>query len=140
MFGTRAILPVTVLALSLAACGGEAKVAQTAAPPAPATTTSAPGTPAVPTTPAADVVEIKVSVASGKVTPGTSIHKVKKGQTVRIVVTVDKADEVHVHGYDIEKELGAGETGTIEFKADQTGRFEVESHKNGLQLFQFEVS
>jgi hypothetical protein len=139
MFGVRAILPITVLALSLAACGGEAKVAQTAAPSAPAATTSATGTPAVSTTPAADVVEIKVSVASGKVIPRTSIHKIKQGQTVRILVTVDKADEVHVHGYDIEKELGAGETGTIEFKADETGRFEVETHKSALQLFQLEV-
>ena len=72
--------------------------------------------------------------------PRPSIHKIKKGQTVRIIVTSDKADEVHVHGYDIEKELAAGQTGTIEFTADQTGRFEVETHHQGLQLFQFEVS
>jgi plastocyanin len=137
MFRIRVIVPVMALALA-AACGGEAKETSTsAAPSASSSSSSAAGTTASPTS---DAVEIKVTVSGGKVAPRPSIHKIKKGQTVRIIVTSDKADEVHVHGYEKEKELVAGEPGTIEFTADETGRFEVETHKQGLQLFQFEVS
>jgi plastocyanin len=137
MFRIRVIVPVMALALA-AACGGEAKETSTsAAPSASSSSSSAAGTTASPTS---DAVEIKVTVSGGKVATRPSIHKIKKGQTVRIIVTSDKADEVHVHGYEKEKELVAGEPGTIEFTADETGRFEVETHKQGLQLFQFEVS
>jgi plastocyanin len=137
MFRIRVIVPVMALALA-AACGGEAKETSTsAAPSSSSPSSSAAGATASPTS---DAVEIKVTVSGGKVAPRPSIHKIKKGQTVRIIVTSDKADEVHVHGYEKEKELVAGEPGTIEFTADETGRFEVETHKQGLQLFQFEVS
>ena len=40
-------------------------------------------------------------------------------------------DELHVHGYDIEEELPAGKQATIDFTADQTGVFEVETHESG---------
>jgi plastocyanin len=134
MFRARVIVPVLALALA-AACGGEAKETPTSAAPSASSSAVAPSA-----SPATDVVEIKVTVSGGKVAPRPSIHKVKKGQTVRIIVTSDKADEIHVHGYEKEKELAAGETATIEFTADETGRFEVETHHQGLQLFQFEVS
>jgi hypothetical protein len=61
------------------------------------------------------------------------------GNTVRITVTSDEHDELHVHGYDLEAELMPGEPGTIEFVANQTGLFEVEGHHSGLQLFQLVV-
>ncbi|MEO5878410.1 MAG: cupredoxin domain-containing protein [Streptosporangiaceae bacterium] len=138
MFRTRVIVPVLALALA-AACGGEAEEAPSAA--SSASVSSSASTSAPPSaTPASDAVEIKVTVTGGKVAPRPSIHKVRKGQTVRITVTSDKADQLHVHGYDKEKELPAGATATVEFKADQTGRFEVETHEQGLQLFQLEVS
>jgi plastocyanin len=133
MFRARLIVPVLALALA-AACGGEAKETPTSAAPSNSASASAS------VSPSSDAVEIKVTVSGGKVAPRPSIHKIKKGQTVRIIVTSDKADEVHVHGYEKEQELTAGQPGTIEFTADQTGRFEVETHKSGLQLFQFEVS
>jgi hypothetical protein len=44
-------------------------------------------------------------------------------------VTSDTADEIHIHGYDIEKEVGAGGTVTIDFAADIPGQFEVEAHE-----------
>jgi plastocyanin len=85
------------------------------------------------------VETIKVAVRGGKVVPSTHREKVPEGDTVRLVVTTDIADEVHVHGYDLKKDVAAGKTGTIEFVADQSGVFEVELENAGLQLLQLEV-
>jgi len=73
---------------------------------------------------------VEVTIADGKVVPdpGRKVE-VATGDHVHISVTSDHADEVHVHGYDIEKEVTAGGTVTIDFTADIPGQFEVEAHK-----------
>ncbi|XVQ89362.1 hypothetical protein ACQP2K_18680 [Microbispora siamensis] len=156
-----AALPLGVaLLMATAACGGSdaATSAQSAAPvstesAAPAPAESAPAAPAesVPAEPAAaaptesadsadsDVKEITVTVAGRKVTPPPGRIEVTKGQTVRITVTSDAADEAHLHGYDKEADLKPGTPASIEFVADQTGLFEMETHGSGLQLFQLVV-
>jgi hypothetical protein len=53
---------------------------------------------------------------------------------VRLVVTSDVADEIHVHGYELEKALTPGDPATLEFMADQSGLFEVELHETGKML------
>jgi heme/copper-type cytochrome/quinol oxidase subunit 2 len=73
------------------------------------------------------------------VTPAPTAVQAKKGDHVEITVTSDRADEVHVHGYDIEREVSAGQSTTIEFTANQTGVFEVETHESNLLLLQLEV-
>ena len=83
--------------------------------------------------------EIVVSVVNGKVSPPTHRVKMSKDTHIRLLVTSDKADEVHVHGYNIERPLAAGKQVTIEFVANQVGLFEIETHKSGLQLVQLEV-
>ncbi|WP_106398056.1 cupredoxin domain-containing protein [Actinocorallia populi] len=143
MFRARALVPVVALSLFAAACGGEEKEAAPSAPSsaAPSATASetaaAPGTPSEP---AFDGTLIKVDVNGNKVAPRPSTHKITKGDRVRIEVTSDKPDELHVHGYDNTADLKAGETAVIEFTADQSGRFEVETHDSGLLLFNLEVS
>jgi hypothetical protein len=73
--------------------------------------------------------DVEVTIAGGKVTPDPSRKvEVATGDPVHISVTSDHADEVHVHGYDIEKEVSAGGTVTIDFTADIPGQFEVEAH------------
>ena len=54
-------------------------------------------------------------------------------------MTSDVADEVHVHGYDVKQDAGAGPPATVELVADQPGVFEVETHEAKLQLVQLEV-
>lgn len=49
-----------------------------------------------------------------------------KGETVRFRVRHPSDEEVHVHGYDISKELPAGRTVTVRFAAELEGIFEVE--------------
>jgi hypothetical protein len=85
------------------------------------------------------VTEIVVSVKDGKVSPKTHRVKVALGSPVRILVSSDVDDEVHVHGYDLEREVSAGQSATIDFTADQTGVFEVETHESDLLLLQLQV-
>ncbi|XVQ89209.1 hypothetical protein ACQP2K_17875 [Microbispora siamensis] len=85
------------------------------------------------------VKAITVTIAGRKVTPPPGRIEVTKGQTVRITVTSDAADEAHLHGYDKKADLKPGTPASIEFVADQIGLFEMETHGSGLQLFQLVV-
>ena len=49
-----------------------------------------------------------------------------EGETVRFRVRSSELDEVHVHGYDLMKDVEAGKTTTMSFKASITGIFEIE--------------
>lgn len=73
-------------------------------------------------------VSIAVTIANGKVTPSGATYEVAVGSQVTITVTSDAADTVHVHGYEIEKEVVAGTPTVITFTADKTGSYEVETH------------
>ena len=78
---------------------------------------------------------VEVTIAAGKVAPDPSRKvEVATGDRVHLSVTSDHADEVHVHGYDIEKEVSAGGTVTMDFTADIPGQFEVEAHKMSPSL------
>jgi heme/copper-type cytochrome/quinol oxidase subunit 2 len=49
-----------------------------------------------------------------------------EGETVRFRARSDTADHIHVHGYDLMKDVEAGKTATMSFKATITGIFEIE--------------
>ena len=63
----------------------------------------------------------------------------EEGETVRFRVRHDEAEEVHVHGYDISKDLEPGKTETVAFKATITGIFEIELEHSGTLLAQLKV-
>jgi heme/copper-type cytochrome/quinol oxidase subunit 2 len=81
---------------------------------------------------------IEVSVAGGTV-HGPQRTTVDKDSPVRIIVTSDVADEVHVHGYDLKADVGPGLPGTVQFTATIPGTFEVELEGLGQLLFELEV-
>ena len=62
-----------------------------------------------------------------------------EGETVRFRVVSDKAEEVHVHGYDLKKDLQPGETATMSFKASITGIFEIEFEQSAEQIAELRV-
>jgi len=99
-------------------------------PSTPAGTTSTqPSTLPTSDSPAPNETVIEVSVADGRVSPSPDRRvEVPRGQLVRIVVSSDVADQIHVHGYDLEAAVDAGGAATLEFEADQPGAFEVELH------------
>lgn len=87
----------------------------------------------------ASVTAIAVSIAGGKVSPAPDRIEVKAGSTVKLTVTSDVADEVHVHGVDKEFEVTPGQPGSITFTVTDPGVYEVETHKTGKTLFQLVV-
>ncbi len=132
-------------AFALAGCGGGSKSsAPTTSTVAPATTT-APSTTTTTTATdtttagAASPVTIRVLIKGGKPVGGIQRATVKKGQKVAIVVHSDVADEVHVHGYDLHKDVDAGGTVRIVFPATITGVFEAELENRKLQIVEFTV-
>ncbi len=95
--------------------------------------------PAPPPTVAGPEQVVQITYAGGAVQGGASRTPVQLGRKVRLVVSSDVADEVHVHGYDLKAEVPAHGVGTVEFVADQSGVFEVELESRGAQLAQLEV-
>jgi hypothetical protein len=51
----------------------------------------------------------------------------------------DTADEIHVHGYDLMKDVTKGGTIAFSFKGKIDGVFEVELEKRGQQIAELEV-
>ncbi|MDI3404181.1 hypothetical protein QIS96_10155 [Streptomyces sp. B-S-A6] len=82
---------------------------------------------------------VAIAIADGRVQPPPDRVELKRGERVRLKVTSDRADTLHVHGYDKEAELPAGKPVTLTFSADRTGLFEVETHDSGLVLTQLVV-
>ena len=97
-----------------------------------------PTSPAAHSTAPADVT-VKAAVTDGQVSPPPHRVKVEQGETVRLVVTSDDPDRVHVHGYDLERQVTPSQPAVITFTADQVGVFEVETHQSGLQLLQLQI-
>jgi hypothetical protein len=63
----------------------------------------------------------------------------KEGETVRFRVRSDVADHVHVHGYDLMKDVEPGKTITFSFPATITGIFEIELEDRGEEIAQLRV-
>ena len=116
---------VAVGALALAGCGGGKNSSATTG----GSTTTTAGAP----------VTVRVVVEGGKPVGGIRRATVKKGQTVAIVVRSDVADEVHVHGYDLHKDVPAGGTVRIAFPATIAGQFEAELESRSLQIVELTV-
>ena len=70
----------------------------------------------------------QVEIKGGKPVGGVQDFKVKKGDKVTIVVSADAHDDIHLHGYDIEKPVEPGKPATFKFTANIEGIFEIESH------------
>jgi FtsP/CotA-like multicopper oxidase with cupredoxin domain len=70
----------------------------------------------------------RITIRGGSVVGGPKDIEVETGDTVRIVVTADAPDDIHLHGYDIEKEAAPGQPARFRFKADAEGAFDIESH------------
>ncbi len=52
-----------------------------------------------------------------------------EGDRVTLRITSDSLAEVHLHGYNLEREVELKKPATLSFEADLTGRFEIENHE-----------
>jgi plastocyanin len=114
---------VVVIAVVIAVSGGGDDGNQTAE-----TTTTGTETTSSQTTTPPTPDSFKVQIKDEKPVGGAQNFKVKKGDNVTIVVSSDAHDVIHLHGYDIEKDVEPGKPATFKFTADIEGIFEIESH------------
>lgn len=129
--------------LALAGCGGgspqvDATTATTQAT-TPATTTTETTTAETTTTSAPKPRTITVVVEAGRPKGGIQRPTVDKGDKVVLVVRTDSGEAVHLHGYNIEKDVVPGKAVRMPFTANIAGRFEVELHPTDALLAVIEV-
>jgi nitrous oxide reductase len=82
---------------------------------------------------------ITIVIRNGKPVGGIKKMTVPKGDPVRFRVTSDVADEVHVHGYDLMKDVAKGGTVEFNFPAKIDGEFEAELEHRGEQILALTV-
>ncbi len=130
-----AALAVAVIAFVIASPGGdddgnsdstsavETAPAKNDEQPSGGTTTPTATTPAEPAPTVA-----RIRIVGNEVQGGVQSIRVSKGDRVRIVVSADAADTLHLHGYDIEQEAEPGKPAVFAFTANLEGVYELESH------------
>jgi hypothetical protein len=59
---------------------------------------------------------------------------VSKGRRVVLIVTSNVADHVHLHGYNVMRDVGPGQTARIAFRATIVGTVEAELEDRGIPL------
>ena len=84
--------------------------------------------------PAPAIVQIPIVVQGGKPVGGIKRATVKKDRVVVLVVRSDVADEVHLHGYNIMRDVEPGTPARLRFRATIPGQFEAELEDRGLQI------
>ena len=139
MRGMTVLLAVLVSAVALTGCGGDDSAATDTTTVEPPVTTTAPTetetttetTPPATMTPKPSKPKpttVTIRVVGGVPQGGIARPKVKKGDRVVIVVRSDTGESVHMHGYDLERQITPGKPVRLPFTATIPGRFEVELH------------
>jgi hypothetical protein len=117
----------------------------------PETTADAPtATPTLTETPAAGETSTpaptetptpKPTVDPGPLLTGSKVVKLRfdKGDTVRFRVRSPQDEEVHIHGYDIKKDVKANQTARVAFQAKIDGIFEIEFEHSAKQIAELRV-
>ena len=131
--GVATIAAIVVLFIVLS--GGDDNKSTTTNATTP-TTTSGTETTTTPAQPA----EKTVVVSGGKPVGGVQKLEFTKGDRIRFVVKSDVSDEVHVHGYDIPKDVKAGGSVSFSFPANLEGVFEIELESRKEQIAELRVN
>lgn len=117
-------------AVAVAGCGsGDSESASSTD-----TTTTTGTTTTETTTDAATPTIVRINVVDGQPQGGIVRQTVSKDDQVVLVVSSDVADEIHLHGYDIARNVAAGGTVRLPFKATIPGRFEAELESRSVQI------
>jgi hypothetical protein len=137
----RTAVAVSALALFgagvlLASCGGDenGEVATTDTTTTETTTTDTTTETTTTPPPPPNPTMIRVVVVNGAPKGGIVRETVDKGDRVVLVVRSDVSDHVHLHGYDIMRDVSPGRTARLPFRATIPGRFEVELEDLAVQI------
>jgi hypothetical protein len=136
--GVVTIAAVVVLFIVLS--GGDDENKSTTTTEATATTTTPTSTQTTTQTTPSPPKPKTITVRDGKPVGGVERLEYQKGDRVRFVVSSDVSDEVHLHGYDIARDVEAGGQARFNFEADLEGVFEVELEDRKEQIAELRVS
>ncbi|HEX3173293.1 MAG TPA: hypothetical protein VHQ43_03620 [Solirubrobacterales bacterium] len=81
-----------------------------------------------------------IVIKNGKPVGGVAQLTYNKGEEVRFEVDSDVSDEVHMHGYDIMKDVKAGGSVSFDFPATIEGVFEAELENRKEQILELTVN
>jgi hypothetical protein len=81
-----------------------------------------------------------IVVRDGAPVDGVAELEYDAGEEVRFRVRSNTADEIHVHGYDVTKEVPAGGSVMVSFPAELEGIYEAELHGSGEQIAEIRVN
>jgi len=81
-----------------------------------------------------------ITVKNGEPVGGVQELEYSAGDQVRFKVDSDVADEIHVHGYDLMKDVPAGGSVSFSFPAEIEGIFEVELEGRKEQIAELRVN
>ena len=132
------VVAATVASIALVGCGSNDSESASTDTTTTATTTTTTDTTTT-TTEAEKPTDVKIVVVNGAPKGGIVRQTVDKNDQVVLVVTSDVADEIHLHGYDKAKDVTAGGTIRLPFKATIPGRFEAELESRGVQIAEITV-
>ena len=82
----------------------------------------------------------RIVVVNGKPQGGVQKLSYKNGDRIQFIVESDVSDEVHVHGYDVAKDVPADGSVRFSFPARIEGVFEVELEGRKEQIAELRVS
>jgi hypothetical protein len=128
------VVVVAVVGFVIASGSDDSKDKKTSS----ATTTTSKQNAPQPGEPSNPVIEIVVKDA--KPVGGIQHLVFNKGDRVRFVVKSDVADEIHVHGYDLMKDVEAGGQVAFDFPAKIDGKFEIELENRKQQIADLAVN
>lgn len=81
-----------------------------------------------------------IVVRDGEPVGGVQTLEFDAGEDVRFRVSSDAAEEIHVHGYDIAKDVPAGGTIEFDFPAELEGIYEAELEELGVQIAELRIN
>jgi len=82
----------------------------------------------------------RIVVKNGEPVGGVQELEYSAGEQIRFRVTSDAAEEIHVHGYDIAKDVPAGGTVEFDFPAELEGIYEAELEELGVQIAELRIN
>jgi hypothetical protein len=138
---SRWLVVVGVLAVGclLGGCGGDDEGGGAAATTVATTATTSTSGAATSNTAGFSGALVEAKVTGSNVETASKRVRVDLGQKVRVQVEADRAEEVHVHGYDLKGDVAPGKPAVIDFTANVPGVFEVELEESSLKLFELQV-
>lgn len=81
-----------------------------------------------------------VTVVGGQPQGGINSLTYRQGQTVDLTVSSDVADEIHIHGYDLKKDVPKGGSVHFSFPASIQGLFVIELENARRQIASLKVT